>query len=197
MWWSVGTDGPCSPVSGICRTRPNDKLTGESRFSIHQIRWAYWVVKQNAVRVRHKATGLDFIALVPYYNMLKKDLRKGGGVTFDFDGSVNIRAGANQEEGAVVGITPGNFSDSEFFLRYFRMPSEVNPHTVMKLSLPGTIPKGSKFHYCMKGTRQEQNRGNVRRHCSICLSDASTYACTCGRQSIITAILLTMKCICR
>jgi len=52
---------------------------------------------------------------------------------------------------------PGNFSDSEFFLRYYSLPKVFNPYTIMKLSLPGTIPKGSKFHYCVKGTEREMN----------------------------------------
>jgi hypothetical protein len=56
MWWSVGADGPCSPTTGICKSKPNDR-TGDSRFSIHQIRWAYWVVKQNAVKIKQISTG--------------------------------------------------------------------------------------------------------------------------------------------
>ena len=46
---------------------------------MHQIRWAYWVVKQNAVRIRQMSTGLEFLALVPYYNMLEKQFYSSPG----------------------------------------------------------------------------------------------------------------------
>jgi hypothetical protein len=161
MWWSVGIDGPCSPTTGICKAKPLEKA-GESRFNIHQIRWAYWIVKQNAVKVKQMSTGLEFIALIPYYNMVEKRLGAGGGVTFDLDGSVSLRVGDVQEEAAPVGIHPGNMSDSEFFLRYFKVPMVRNPHTEIKLSLPGVIPKGSKFHYCLKGSSKEMNKDECK-----------------------------------
>ena len=56
MWWTSGSDGPCSPTTGVCNTKPHDKF-GDNRFSAHQMRWAYFVVKQAAVRVKHIATG--------------------------------------------------------------------------------------------------------------------------------------------
>lgn len=161
MWWAVGSDGPCSPTTGICKTKPKER-TGDTRFNIHQIRWAYWVVKQNAVKVKQIATGLEFIALIPFYNMLEKKIGTGGGITFDLDGSLNVRAGATQEEGLPVIINPGNMSDAEFFLRFLHTPKVINPHTEIKLKLPGVIPKGSKFHYCIKGTQKEQNSDDCK-----------------------------------
>ncbi len=161
MWWSVGIDGPCSPTTGICKVKPLERA-GDSRFNIHQIRWAYWIVKQNAIRVKQMSTGLEFIALIPYYNMVDKRLGAGGGVTFDLDGSISLRTGELHEEAAPVGIHPGNMSDSEFFLRYFKVPTSPNPHTEIKLSLPGVIPKGSKFHYCLKGTSKERNQDDCK-----------------------------------
>ncbi len=161
MWWSVGADGPCSPTTGICKSKPNEK-TGDSRFSIHQIRWAYWVVKQNAVKIKQTSTGLEFIALVPFYNFIEKKIGYGGSVTFDLDGRVSVRAGGNQEEGLPVAIHPGNLSDSEFFVRYLSTPTQINPFTEIKLKLPGVIPKGSKFHYCIKGSQKEQNKDDCK-----------------------------------
>jgi hypothetical protein len=167
MWWSVGIDGPCSPTTGICKSKPLERA-GESRFNIHQIRWAYWVVKQNAVRVKQMSTGLEFTALIPYYNMVQKSTSVGGGLTFDLDGSVSLRT-SGLLEGASLAVHPGNMSDAEYFLRYLRTPSEPNPHTEIKLSLPGVIPKGSKFHYCMKGSRKEQNRDDCKASYRYCL----------------------------
>lgn len=161
MWWSTGADGPCSPTTGICKTKPNDRA-GDSRFNVHQIRWAYWVVKQNAVRIKQISTGLEFIALIPFYNMLEKRLEAHGGITFDLDGSVSVRSGKHTEEGLSLSIHPGNISDSEFFLRYMSIPKVVNEHTEIKLKLPGVIPKGSKFHYCVKGTQKQQNRDDCK-----------------------------------
>lgn len=161
MWWTVGADGPCSPTTGICKPKPLERA-GETRFNIHQIRWAYWVVKQNAVKIKQMATGLEFIALIPYYNMMQKRFGSGGGLTFDLDGSVAVRAGGFHEEGMSLGIHPGNISDAEFFLRYLRSPQQGNPHTDIRLTLPGVVPKGSKFHYCLKGTEKERNKDDCK-----------------------------------
>ena len=161
MWWSTGSDGPCSPTTGICRTKPHEKF-GESRFNIHQMRWAYWVVKQNAVKIKHIATGLEFIALIPYYNFFEKKIGSGGGVSFDFDGSINVRSGATTDEGVAVGLHPGNLTDPEYYLRYLSIPDVENPNNMVKLSLPGALPKGSKFHYCMKGSQKEQNKDECK-----------------------------------
>lgn len=161
MWWSTGIDGPCSPTTGICKSKPEDRA-GDSRFNIHQIRWAYWTVKQNAVRIKQQSTGLEFVALIPYYHIIEKRFGDGGAISFDFDGSITIRLGKDHEQGAPIGMHPGNFSDSEFFLRYLSVPKQENPHTEVKLKLPGAIPKGSKFHYCMKGTERERNSDDCR-----------------------------------
>lgn len=164
MWWTTGVDGPCSPTTGICKTKPNEKF-GDNRFNNHHLRWAYWVVKQNSVKIKHVATGLEFLALVPFYNMFEKTIgngSNGGGVSFELDGTVALRAGPATEEGGAVKLTPGNFSDPEFFLRYMHLPDDHNEHNLVKLSLPGAIPKGSKFHYCMKGTWKEQNKDECK-----------------------------------
>jgi hypothetical protein len=161
MWWTTGSDGPCSPVTGICRTKPNEKF-GDSRFSIHHMRWAYYVVKQNSVKIRQVATGLEFLALIPFYNMFDKKMNGGGGVSFDLDGSIVVRSGESVTGGATLALNPGNLTDPEYFLRYLRIPDHENPHNLIKMSLPGAIPKGSKFHYCMKGTLKEQNRDECK-----------------------------------
>jgi len=170
MWWTIGVDGPCSPTHKICLSKPSEKHSGEDRFNIHQIRWAYWVVKQNAVRIRQVSTGLDFLALVPYYGMLEKTLSpyfspnsqsappptNFSGIRFDLDGTVSIRAAEVHKESQRVKVIPGQFTDSEFFLRYMTLPPQQNANNFISLKLPGTIPKGSKFHYCMKGTERER-----------------------------------------
>jgi len=192
LWWSTGSEGPCTPVTGICRSKPKESH-GDSRYTLHQIKWAYWVVKQNSVRVKQLSTGLEFLALIPYFNMAEKKqgvssvtqegragkennrvekfdpiiknankiiIEKEGGasVTFGLDGSVLIRSGSKQRKGSSIGINPGNLTDPDFFLRFLTVPLEENPHNFVKLNLPGVIPEGSKFHFCMKGTLKEQNR---------------------------------------
>ncbi len=79
------------------------------------------MVKQNAVRIRHATTGFEFLGLIPFYSMVDKRLNRGGGISFDFDGSINIRIGESRLLGEEVGIHPGEFSDSEFFLRYLKV----------------------------------------------------------------------------
>jgi hypothetical protein len=53
-------------------------------------------------------------------------------------------------------------TDSEFFLRYLTLPDEPNPNNEIRLSLPGALPRGSKFHYCMKGSQQQRNRDECK-----------------------------------
>ena len=170
------------------------------------------MVKQNTVRVKQASTGLDFIALIPYYNMMEKKLQTGGetetekeiergsrsgagsgselnlkvadaddsrsrrgkssgsgngngnhdNFIFGLDGSVSVRSVRAHTKGHSVAVSPGNYTDPEFFLRYLSVPEESNEHNFIKLSLPGSIPKGSKFHFCMKGTVKEQNRDECK-----------------------------------
>jgi hypothetical protein len=160
LWWSTGSEGPCTPITGICSTHPKDKNSGQHRFNLHQIRWAYWIVKQNSVKIVHKGTGHEFVALVPFLNFVDKKVGGGGGVTLDLDGMISVRAGANQAEGSNIGLHIANFTDAQFFLRYFRTPSNYNPNNFIKFSIPGAIPQGSKFHYCMKGTAKQMRSDN-------------------------------------
>ena len=182
MWWSIGMDGPCVPTLKICHTKPRESGGGgDSRYNIHQIRWAYWIVKQNAVRVRQASTGLSFLALVPFFPMMDKALESEGGaggagggegeggVVFELDGTVTIRAAKSvlgSEE--PVPVLPGRFSDAEFFLRYMSLPAAATTGSTnfISLKLPGTLPKGSKFLYCLKGTQKQRGSdectGNFR-----------------------------------
>ena len=52
LWWSTGADGPCQATTKICIARPGERHGSDSRFNQHQLRWAYWVVRQNSVMVR-------------------------------------------------------------------------------------------------------------------------------------------------
>lgn len=176
LWWSIGADGPCVPTVKICVTKPNDRAGGELRYNLHQIRWAYWVVKQNAVRVRQVSTGLDFLALVPFFPMAEKHIpcdlvtpdllsssaQRGAavssGVKFELDGTVTIRSSVLTKSGAAVQVEPGKFTDSEFYMRFLSMPStEPNLNNYIHLKLPGAIPKGSRFHLCLKGTDKQKS----------------------------------------
>jgi hypothetical protein len=162
MWWASGADGPCSPSSGICDSQPGERF-GDTRFNVHQIRWAYFVVMQHAVKVRQASTGLEFLALVPFHSMTTQTLiRGGGGATLELDGYVTLRATHAADIGAPVTLFPGNMTDAEYFLRYLRLPHEPNPHRQLKLTLPGALPRGSKFIYCMKGTAEERRRDECK-----------------------------------
>ena len=81
----------------------------------------------------------------------------GDCVTFGMDGSISIRSPAQRNIGLPVGVSPGNLTDPEFFLRFLTVPPS-NPHNFIQLSLPGAVPAGSKFHFCMKGTLKEQKK---------------------------------------
>lgn len=80
----------------------------------------------------------------------------------DMAGSILIRSGGSLAAGGSVGLHPGNITDPEYYLRYLNMNHQSNPHNEVKLTLPGAIPRGSKFHYCMKGTQREQNRDDCK-----------------------------------
>ena len=171
MWWSTGMDGPCQATTKICRTKPGERHS-DVRFNMHQIRWAYWVVKQNAVRIKQVSTGLSFLALVPFYNIAEKQIdsdansAKGAGVRFELDGRVTIRSYAETSANNAISVAVGNFTDSEFYLRYLHMPGQGDNknyvNNLMKLKLPGALPEGSKFHFCMKGTTKQRESDECR-----------------------------------
>lgn len=159
-FFSSNIDGPCSPTSDICNTKPLDKFGGNNRFEAHQLRWAYWVVKQNAVRVRHTSTGHDFLALVPFFDMTEKRISASGtdGVTFNMDGTISLHTSSMEEDGEAVGVHPGNFTDTEFFMRYMSAPKDENPYNHIRVSLPGTAPSDSTYHQCLKMAEKEHRK---------------------------------------
>ena len=150
------------------------------------MRWAYWVVKQNAVRVYHASTGQTFLALVPFFNMIEKRVvsykndplmngdgyssslgRVGGGIVFDMDGSVSISIAADHEEGEVVSVNPGNFTDHEFYLSYLSAPKGENDYNHLSMALPGALPEGSEYHICLKMADDEKKtRGKCKKESS-------------------------------
>ena len=145
------------------------------RFEEHQMRWAYWVVKQNAVKVYHASTGKEFLALVPFFNMMEKRVGKvrddagrgGGGVIFDMDGSVTINAAHDHEEGEVVTVHPGNYTDHEFYLSFLSSPKNENGYNHLSMALPGAMPEGSEYHICLKMADDEKKtRGKCKRESS-------------------------------
>ena len=95
--------------------------------------------------------------VVDEFEAAKKMWGSGDCVTFGMDGSISIRSPAQRNTGLAVGVTPGNLTDPEFFLRFLSVPPN-NPHNFIQLSLPGAVPAGSKFHFCMKGTLREQKK---------------------------------------
>jgi hypothetical protein len=88
------------------------------------------VVRQNAVKVRHVATGLQFLALIPFHNLCKKkiiftrddayddestaqrlftkDFKED--VSFDLDGSVKLRSRLKLKKDEVVAMYPGQLT---------------------------------------------------------------------------------------
>jgi hypothetical protein len=136
------TNGPLIPPASLFLPPsdaplllPSPLLSSPALFSFenHHMRWAYWVVKQNAVRVQHTSTGQSFLALIPYFNLIEKKVDSGGGVTFDLDGGISIRVGAGHEEGQPISTHPGNFTDTEFFLRYLTglsLPLVLSPSSL-------------------------------------------------------------------
>jgi hypothetical protein len=150
------------------------------------MRWAYWVVKQNAVRVYHASTGQTFLALVPFFNMIEKRVVSGrgrgndngngngsgggsggGGVVFDMDGSVSISVAADHEEGEVVSVNPGPFTDHEFYLSFLSAPKVENDYNHLRMALPGALPEGSEYHICMKMSDDEKKtRGKCKKESS-------------------------------
>ena len=156
-YWSTGHDGPCNPTTYVCRPKPGDKM-GDNRFTMHQIRWAYWVVRQNAVRVRHVTTGNVFLALVPFYDMFEKRLGVGGGISFEPDGSVAIRVGEAHKTGSSAGLHAGNLPDAEFFMRYLYVPPGDNPNNAIVMSLPGPLPQESQFLFCLKNPKEARRK---------------------------------------
>ena len=100
--FSTEIDGPCGYTKGVCVTKPNEKIANDGKFDIHHLRWAYWVVSQNAVRVKHKATGKSFMALIPFVNTMRKSVSNDSTVSFELDGSVSVLAHGSTASGTQV-----------------------------------------------------------------------------------------------
>jgi len=128
-FFSTEVDGPCSLTKGICMSKPNEK-SSDSRFEMHHLRWAYWVVMQNAVRVKHSATGGSFLALIPFVNTLVKCIGTNiSTAAFEFDGSVTIRSPNALLADQQMSVGVGSLNDAEMFLRFFSVPTESNPYS--------------------------------------------------------------------
>ena len=176
-FYSSGSDGPCSPISGICDKTPNSKFSGHTRFDDEELRWAYWVVMQNAVQIHQVSTGQKFLALVPFYNMVDKRIGSGGGITFTLGGSITISVGSLHEEGEVVGVHPGNFSDHEFYMRYLSVPKVPNPNNFFSMPLPGALPHGSEYHVCLHMPQETKDKkGKCRKESSDLMWKMKTLA---------------------
>lgn len=174
---STGSDGPCGPISGVCNTKPGERFGTSSRFEEEHLRWAYWVVKQNAVQVMHSSTSQPFLALVPFYNMVDKRIGSGGGASFNMDGKITINVQSIHEEGEVIGVHPGNFSDHEYYMRYLNAPKGHNPNNHVSMSLPGALPHGSEFHVCLHMTQEQKDKtGKCRKETSDLMWKMKTLA---------------------
>lgn len=173
---STGSEGPCGPTSGVCDANPNDRFSA-SRFEEEHMRWAYWVVQQNAIRVMHSSTGQAFLALVPFFNMVEKRIGGGGGVSFNMDGKVAINVNAVHEEGEVIGVDPGNLTDHEYYMRYVSVPKTHNPSNSVAMSLPGALPHGSEFHTCLHMSQEKKDKtGKCRKETSDLMWKMKTLA---------------------
>ena len=148
--FSTEIDGPCGYTKGVCVTKPDEKHVNDGRFDMHHLRWAYWVVVQNAVRVKHKATGSTFLALVPFVNTLRKSVGNESSAAFELDGSVTIKASGDISVGEHVRFSAGMYNDAEFFARYYETPDIENPYNGINIALPGVLKAGSKINYCLK-----------------------------------------------
>lgn len=148
--FSTEIDGPCGYTKGVCVTKPDEKHVNDGRFDMHHLRWAYWVVVQNAVRVKHKATGTTFLALVPFVNTLRKSVANESSVAFELDGSITIKASTDVPTGGHVKFSTGLYNDAEFFSRYYEIPDIPNPFNGIKIALPGVLQADSRINYCLK-----------------------------------------------
>lgn len=148
--FSTEIDGPCGYTKGVCVTKPDEKHANDGRFDMHHLRWAYWVVVQNAVRVKHKATGSSFLALIPFVNTLRKSVANESSVAFELDGSITIKASADTGTGEHVRFSTGLYNDAEFFSRYYETPDTPNPFNGINIALPGVLKADSRMNYCLK-----------------------------------------------
>jgi hypothetical protein len=111
---------------------------------------------QNAVRVKHIATGSSFLAIIPFINTLEKRVGNSTGISFELDGAVSVRLDEDHKRGASIGISVGDLNDAEHFLRYFTVPKEANPNNAIKMVLPGSLPANSKLSRCLKHIESAQ-----------------------------------------
>ncbi len=120
-FWTQEAQGPCGATSMVCTTKPNERFP-DHKFDLHLIRWAIWVVEQNAVQIKQQSTGLEFYGLVPFWNMIDKRVDKKGGIIFELDGSISIKTGVDLVAGNVFSSSVGPLTDQDFFMKYLSLP---------------------------------------------------------------------------
>merc|ERR1711871_223564 len=123
--WAEDNDGPCTISTQVCLNNPKEPLR-TYRFGRNTVMWALWVVKQYAVLIHQKTTNTDFLALVPFLNLMDKrvavDGDTKGGITVEIDNSITVKSGIDVEEGTVISTMIGALTDQDYFMRYLSLP---------------------------------------------------------------------------
>lgn len=103
-----------------------------------EYRWALQVVRSFAFNLTKRTSKSSFLALVPYGNLLEHRHGVGGQALLELDNTIRIRMGSGQlKAGTRVGFERGQLGDAEAMLRYFRVDERDNPHTHIRMLLPG------------------------------------------------------------
>jgi len=71
-----------------------------------------------------------------YGNLLEHQRGVGGSATLELDNTIRIAVGSGTE-GKALAFERGQLSDAQCMLRYFRVDPVENPHTQVRLLLPG------------------------------------------------------------
>ena len=133
--WTKESDGPCFGTTGMCDTKPMEKVH-RGKFDHYHLRWALEFVEQNAVKVRQKATGQSFLAIMPFMAYMDRRVDGRGGAGLELDGSLTLSTGVRIEERQVLSTHCGfNYTDQEFFARYMRLPVRARTQTDEAMSM--------------------------------------------------------------
>ena len=127
----------CLKAAALCSRLPGE--TGAGTHTRDDFRWALGIVRQKAVWVTKRTTGVAFPALVPFLDSVPHHPNAGGSVTLELDSAIVVTSGGAAERGTEMAITkePHGVTDAESLCRWHHISPGVNSANGVRLKLPG------------------------------------------------------------
>ncbi|KAK3247894.1 hypothetical protein CYMTET_42624 [Cymbomonas tetramitiformis] len=120
--------------SNVFMRDPNRHQAGP--FNREDWRWAFGVVRRRAVRVTRMKSGLQFLALCPFADLIPHSGDVLGNITLSLDNLVRVTTSPHSA-GAEVYVNRGPLSDAATLFKYHSVMEGDNPENRALIKLPG------------------------------------------------------------